>query len=154
MILTQLMYKKIDLTMVLNGAIAGLVSITADPLSPSPFIAIIVGGIGGALVVIAVPLVEKLKIDDVVGAVSAHLVCGIWGTFALPISNGEASFVTQIIGIVSIGVFVFVISFVLWAILKYTIGIRVDEEAEVMGLDKADLGMEAYPEFGRGSQTL
>lgn len=154
MILTQLMYKKIDLTMVLNGAIAGLVSITADPLSPSPFIAIIIGGIGGALVVIAVPLIEKLKIDDVVGAVSAHLVCGIWGTFAVPIGNDEASFVTQIIGIVSIGLFVFVVSFVLWAILKYTIGIRVDEEAEVMGLDKADLGMEAYPEFGRGSQTL
>jgi len=154
MILTQVMYKKIDLTLVLNGAIGGLVAITADPLSPSPIIAIIVGGIGGALVVVAVPLIDKLKVDDVVGAISAHLVAGIWGTFAVPISNGDTSFVTQLIGIVSIGVFVFVVSFIVWTILKVTLGARVDEEDEVLGLDKADLGMEAYPEFGRGSQTL
>lgn len=154
MILTQVMYKKIDLTMALNGALAGLVSITAEPLAPSPLIAVIVGGIGGVLVVIAVPLIDKLKIDDVVGAISVHLVCGIWGTFAVPISNDGTTFGVQLIGIAAIGAFVFVTSFIIWTILKYTIGIRVDEEAEIIGLDKADLGMEAYPEFGRGSQTL
>ena len=153
MILTQALYKKIDLTMALNGAIGGLVSITAGPDLSNPFLSLIVGGIGGVLVVIAVPLIDKLKIDDVVGAISAHLVCGIWGTLCVGIFGG-GSVVTQLIGIVAIGAFVFIASLIVWLVLKYTIGIRVSEEDETIGTDRAELGMEAYPEFGAGSQTL
>ncbi len=148
MILTQILYKKVDLTMALNGAIAGLVSITAEPADPSIGMSILIGGVGGILVVLAVPLFDKLKIDDVVGALSAHLVAGIWGTLAVAISDKEASFLTQGIGIVAIGAFVVVTSTILWLALKYTVGIRVDEEDEANGLDKAELGLEAYPEFG------
>ena len=147
MILTQLMFKKMDLTLCLNGAIGGLVAITAGPDLQQHAYAILIGGIGGALVVIAVPLIDKLRIDDVVGAISAHLVCGIWGTLAVGIF-GSGSLVTQFIGIVAIGAFVFISSLIIWMILKVTIGIRVDEEAEMDGLDKAELGLEAYPEFG------
>ncbi|GAB4392330.1 MAG: ammonium transporter [Kiloniellaceae bacterium] len=153
MILTQVIYKKIDLTMSLNGAIGGLVAITAGPDLQHHFLSIIVGGIGGALVVFAVPLIDKLKIDDVVGAISAHLVAGIWGTLAVAIF-GSGDFVVQIIGIVAVGAFMIVTSAIVWLVLKFTIGLRVDEEAEEMGLDKAELGMEAYPEFGHGSQSL
>ena len=151
MIMTQIMFKKMDLTLCLNGAIGGLVAITAGPDLQQHAYAIVIGGIGGALVVIAVPLIDKIKIDDVVGAISAHLVCGIWGTLAVGIF-GSGSIVTQFIGIVAIGAFVFVTSLVVWLILKATIGIRVDEEEEMAGLDTSELGMEAYPEFGRGSQ--
>jgi len=147
MILTQLMFKKMDLTLCLNGAIGGLVAITAGPDLQQHAYSMLIGGIGGALVVIAVPLIDKLKIDDVVGAISAHLVCGIWGTLAVGIF-GSGSLVTQFIGIVAIGAFVFISSLIVWMILKVTIGIRVDEEAEMDGLDKAELGLEAYPEFG------
>jgi Amt family ammonium transporter len=153
MLLTQAIYKKVDLTMALNGAIAGLVAITAGPDVDAVWKAIIVGGIGGALVVFAVPLVDKLKIDDVVGAISAHLVAGIWGTLCVGIF-GSGDIVVQIIGIVSVGVFVIVTSAIVWLILKYTIGIRADEEDEILGLDRAELGMEAYPEFGQGSQRV
>ncbi|HAE01054.1 MAG TPA: ammonium transporter, partial [Rhodospirillaceae bacterium] len=151
MILTQILYKKIDLTMALNGALAGLVSITAEPLAPSPMLAIFIGAVGGALVVFAVPLLDKLKIDDVVGAISVHLVCGIWGTLAVVFSG--ADFVVQLTGIVAIGAFVFITSFIVWTVLKLVVGVRVSEEAEMLGLDKADLGMEAYPEFGAGSAS-
>ena len=154
MVLTQAIYKKVDLTMTLNGALAGLVSITAEPLAPTPGMAILIGAIGGLLVVFAVPFFDKLKIDDVVGALSVHLVCGIWGTLAVPLSNDGASFMTQLIGIVAIGAFVLVVSAVFWLVLKFTIGIRVSEEEEMDGLDKAELGLEAYPEFGRGSQNM
>lgn len=150
MILTQLMFKKMDLTLCLNGAIGGLVAITAGPDLQQHAYAILIGGIGGALVVIAVPLIDKLRIDDVVGAISAHLVCGIWGTLAVGIF-GSGSLVTQFIGIVAIGAFVFISSLIVWMILKVTMGIRVDEEAEMDGLDKSELGMEAYPEFGSSS---
>ena len=150
MILTQVMFKKMDLTLCLNGAIGGLVSITAGPDLQQHAYAILIGGIGGALVVIAVPLIDKLRIDDVVGAISAHLVCGIWGTLAVGIFGSE-SLVTQFIGIVAIGAFVFISSLIVWMILKVTMGIRVDEEAEMDGLDKSELGMEAYPEFGSSS---
>ena len=153
MALSQILYKKIDLTMALNGAIAGLVSITAGPDLQNHLMAIIVGAVGGCLVVVAVPLLDKLKIDDVVGAVSAHLVAGIWGTLAVAIF-GSGSFMVQITGIVAIGAFVVVTSSVLWLALKYTVGIRISEEDEEMGLDKIELGMEAYPEFGHGSQTI
>ena len=152
-ILTQLIYKKIDLTMSLNGAIGGLVAITAGPDLQNHLMSIIVGGIGGALVVFAVPLIDKLKIDDVVGAISAHLVAGIWGTLAVGIFGG-GSIGTQVIGIVAIGAFMIVTSGIVWYALKLTVGLRVDEESEEMGLDKAELGMEAYPEFGHGSQSL
>jgi Amt family ammonium transporter len=153
MLVTQIVYKKVDLTMALNGAIAGLVSITAGPDLQNHFLAIIVGAIGGILVVFAIPLLDKLKIDDVVGAISAHLVAGIWGTLAVGIFGG-ADIVVQVIGIVAIGVFMTVTSAIVWLVLKYTIGLRVDEESEVNGLDQSELGLEAYPEFGRGSQTV
>ena len=149
LIMTQLMYKKVDLTMVLNGALAGLVSITAEPLTPSLGMATIIGGIGGAIVVFSVPLLDKFKIDDVVGAIPVHLIAGIWGTLAVVITNPDASLGTQVTGIVVVGAFTFIVSWVVWTILKLTIGIRVSEEDELAGLDTAELGMEAYPEFSR-----
>ncbi len=148
LILTQLLYGKIDVTMALNGALAGLVSITAEPLAPTPVLAILIGGVGGAIVVFTVPLLDKLKIDDVVGAIPVHLLAGIWGTFIVPLSNTDASFGTQLIGILAYGAFTFVASFILWTILKVTIGVRASDEEQMMGLDKAEVGVEAYPEFG------
>lgn len=147
-LLTQILYGKIDLTMALNGAIGGLVSITAGPDLTHHFLSIIVGAVGGILVVVTVPLLDKLKVDDVVGAIPAHLVCGIWGTLAVGIFGG-GSLVTQVIGIVAIALFMIVTSAILWLVLKFTMGIRVSEEEEALGLDKAELGLEAYPEFGR-----
>ena len=144
------MYGKVDLTMVLNGALAGLVSITAEPLTPSLGMATIIGGIGGVIVVFAVPFLDKLKIDDVVGAIPVHLFAGIWGTIAVVFYNGDASLVTQITGIIAYGVFTFVVSYVLWTVLKGVMGIRVSEEAEIQGLDTSELGMEAYPDFSKG----
>jgi Amt family ammonium transporter len=151
MILTQLLYKKPDLTLVLNGALAGLVSITAEPLEPTLFGALWIGAIGGIIVVLAVPLLDKLKIDDVVGAIPVHLFAGIWGTIAVVFYNSDANIVTQFIGIIAYGVFTFVASLVVWFILKAVVGIRVSEEAEVNGLDTTELGMEAYPEFSKGT---
>jgi len=153
MALTQILYKKIDLTMALNGAIAGLVSITAGPDLQNHALAIVIGAAGGGLAVIAVPLLDKLKIDDVVGAIPAHLVAGIWGTLAVGIF-GNGDLLTQIIGIAAIGAFTIVTSAALWLALKHTVGIRASAEDEHQGLDQAELGMEAYPEFGRGSQTI
>ena len=150
LILTQLLYKKPDLTMVLNGALAGLVSITAEPLTPSLGAASLIGAVGGILVVFTVPLLDKFKIDDVVGAIPVHLVAGIWGTLAVVLTNGDASFVVQLKSILIVGVFVVVTSGVLWLLLKATMGIRVSEEAEINGLDVSELGMEAYPEFHKG----
>ncbi|SFR34282.1 ammonium transporter [Litoreibacter janthinus] len=147
LILTQLLYKKVDLTMVLNGALAGLVSITAEPLTPSLGVATLIGAVGGVIVVFAVPFLDKLKIDDVVGAIPVHLFAGVWGTIAVVLTNGDASIGTQLYSIIVVGIFTFVVSGVIWFILKMTMGIRVTEEEEVMGLDMAELGMEAYPEF-------
>ncbi|WP_227271870.1 ammonium transporter [Roseobacter weihaiensis] len=149
LILTQLVYKKPDLTMVLNGALAGLVSITAEPLAPSLLGALLIGAVGGVIVVFTVPLLDKLKIDDVVGAIPVHLFAGIWGTIAVTFS-GSATLGAQITGIVAYGVFTFVGSLVVWFILKAVIGIRVSEEDEINGLDTSELGMEAYPEFSKG----
>ena len=112
----------------------------------------LIGAVGGVLVVVTVPLLDKLKIDDVVGAIPAHLVCGIWGTLAVPITNSDASFGGQIVGIIAIGLFVSIASAIVWTVLKVTVGVRATEEDEELGLDRAELGMEAYPEFGRGSQ--
>jgi len=153
MILTQILYKKIDLSMALNGALAGLVAITAGPDLQNHLMTAIVGAIGGLLVVVFVPLLDKLKIDDVVGAISVHLVAGIWGTLAVGIF-GSGSLATQAIGIVAIGAFVVATSAITWFVLKATTGIRVSEEDEALGLDMAECGMEAYPEFGRGTQTM
>ena len=149
LVLTQALYGKVDLTMVLNGALAGLVSITAEPLTPSLGMAILIGGVGGAIVVFTVPLLDKLKIDDVVGAIPVHLIAGIWGTFAVVLTNSDASIGAQLYGIVVIGIFTFVISGIFWFILAQIMGIRVNEEEEMVGLDNSELGMDSYPEFIR-----
>ncbi len=149
LILTQILYKKPDLTMVLNGALAGLVSITAEPLAPTLFGALWIGAVGGIIVVLTIPMLDKMKLDDVVGAIPVHLFAGIWGTIAV-IFYGEASLITQLTGIVAYGVFTFVASLVVWFILKAAMGIRVSEEDEINGLDVSELGMEAYPEFAKG----
>ncbi len=153
MALSQALYKKIDLTMALNGAIAGLVSITAGPDLQNHLLAIVIGAVGGGLVVVAVPLLDRLRIDDVVGAIPAHLVAGIWGTLAVGIFGG-GDLVAQIIGIAAVGAFVSAASAALWLGLKVSLGIRVSAEHEELGLDMAELGMEAYPEFGHGSRTI
>ena len=147
MILTQIFFKKVDLTMVLNGALAGLVSITAGPDYPSMGLALVIGGIGGALVVFAVPFFDKLKIDDPVGALSVHLVAGIWGTLAVGFFNKDVSLGAQVTGIIVIGLFTFVFSAIVWYILKVTMGIRVSDEEEYIGSDKEEFGMHSYPEF-------
>ena len=147
LILTQLLYKKPDLTMILNGALAGLVSITAEPLTPSLVSATLIGAVGGVIVVFAVPLLDRLKIDDVVGAIPVHLFAGIWGTLAVCFTNSAASFSVQLTSIVIVGAFVTVSSAVVWLVLKAIFGLRVSEEAEITGLDRSELGMEAYPEF-------
>ena len=146
-LLTQLLYKKVDLTMVLNGALAGLVSVTAAPDAGMTY-ALIVGVIGATLAVFAVPFFDKLKLDDPVGALSVHLVAGIWGTLAVGIL-GSGDFITQLKGVVVIGAFVFISSFIVWKILDVTIGLRVGEQEEIEGLDIHELGLEAYPEFKR-----
>ena len=145
-ILSQLLYKKIDLSIALNGAIAGLVAITAGPDLSNHFLSMIVGAIGGILCTIAIPMLDKMKIDDVVGAISAHLVAGIWGTLAVGIF-GSGDFLVQLIGIVAAAVLVVPLSGVFFYILKGTIGLRVSEETEASGLDKAELTTDAYPEF-------
>ena len=148
LILTQVLFGKVDLTMVLNGALAGLVSITAEPLAPSLFGALLTGAVGGVIVVFAVPMLDKMKIDDVVGAIPVHLVAGIWGTLAVAFYTGNWG--AQIIGIAAIGAFVFVTSLIAWIILKGIMGLRPSEEDEIRGLDVAELGMEAYPDFTKG----
>jgi len=140
--------------MILNGALAGLVSITAEPLTPTLGQATLIGAVGGVIVVFAVPFLDKLKIDDVVGAIPVHLFAGIWGTLAGVLTNGDATIGGQVGSIVVVGLFVFVVSGALWLVLKAVTGVRVDQEAEMSGLDAAELGMEAYPEFGKGSQFI
>ncbi|NIZ61065.1 ammonium transporter [Sedimentitalea sp. CY04] len=149
MMLTQFLYKKPDLTMILNGALAGLVSITAEPLAPSLGLATLIGAAGGVIVVLVVPVLDKFKIDDVVGAIPVHLGAGIFGTLAVPLSNADASFFVQLKSVVIVGIFVSVVSTIVWLALKATVGIRVTEEDEINGLDMAELGMEAYPEFSK-----
>ncbi|WP_318407887.1 ammonium transporter [Photobacterium leiognathi] len=138
---------KADLTMVLNGALAGLVAITADPLSPSPVAAVIIGVVAGALVVFSIIALDKVKIDDPVGAISVHGVCGLFGLMIVPFSNADASFMTQLFGAAVIFGWVFAASFAVWGVLKATIGIRVTEEEELEGMDSHDCGVDAYPEF-------
>ncbi|UYF99749.1 ammonium transporter [Halomonas sp. GD1P12] len=147
LILAKLWFRKADLTMALNGALAGLVAITADPLSPTALGAAIIGAVGGLIVVAAIVTLDKVKLDDPVGAISVHGAVGIWGVLAVPFTNAEASFGAQLIGIVGIFGWVFVASLVVWLVLKAIMGIRVSEEEEYEGVDIAECGLEAYPEF-------
>lgn len=147
LIVAKLLFGKADLTMVLNGALAGLVAITAGPDTPTPLIATIIGAVGGAIVVFSIVFMDKIKIDDPVGAISVHGVAGLWGLLAVPLTNPDASFLAQLIGAVTIFGWVFVASFIVWAILKVIMGLRVTEEEEYEGVDLVECGMEAYPEF-------
>ncbi len=147
LIVCKVAWRKADLTMVLNGALAGLVVITADPLSPSPLFAALLGALGGILVVFSIVTFDKIKIDDPVGAISVHGVCGLFGLIAVPLSNADATIGGQLFGAAVIFGFVFVASLVAWAVLKVTMGIRVTEEEEVNGMDLHDCGVDAYPEF-------
>ncbi len=145
-LLTQMLYKKVDLTMVLNGTLAGLVSVTAAP-DAGMIYATGVGAVGALIVVLAVPFFDKLRIDDPVGALSVHLVAGIWGTLAVGLFTESATFIAQLKGVVVIGAFVFITSFIIWKILDMVVGLRVDEETEINGLDIHETGLECYPEF-------
>ncbi|MDP7561497.1 MAG: ammonium transporter [Methylococcales bacterium] len=144
---SQLMFGKADLTMVLNGALAGLVAITAEPLTPTPLLATGIGMVGGILVVLSIVNLDKLKIDDPVGAISVHGVVGMWGLLAVCLSNPDATFKAQMIGLGTILGFVLVSSLIVWSIIKAVIGIRVTEEQEHQGVDYSECGVEAYPEF-------
>jgi Amt family ammonium transporter len=147
LILSRLWFGKADLTMALNGALAGLVAITAEPLTPSPLTATIVGFIGGLIVVAAIVYMDKAKIDDPVGAISVHGVVGIWGLIAVAFTNPDGSIVAQLIGVVVIFGWVFCTSFVTWLIIKTVIGIRISDEEELAGCDISECGLDAYPEF-------
>ena len=141
---TRLGFGKTDVIQMLNGCIGGLVAITAEPLMPSPFAAILIGAVGGVIVVFGTKLLFSLKIDDVVGAIPAHLFAGIWGTLAVPITNSGASFGTQLLGVVSINAFVFIVSFIVWFLMKSTFGIRLSKEGETKGTDVTETGVIAY----------
>ncbi len=146
-VLMQILYRKVDVTMALNGALAGLVSITAEPLAPSVTEAALIGGVGGVIVVVFVPLLDKLRIDDVVGAIPVHLVAGIWGTMIVPLSNDGATYYVQFIGVAAAGGLAFFSSLVVWLILAAVTGLRATPEEEAIGLDSSEVGVLAYPEF-------
>ena len=147
LLLSRFWFGKADLTMALNGALAGLVAITAEPLTPEPIAATAIGAVGGLLVVASIVTLDKLKIDDPVGAISVHGVVGIWGLLAVCFTNEDATLGAQLLGMASIFAWVFAASFVVWFILKKTVGIRVSEEEEYEGVDLGECGLEAYPEF-------
>ena len=147
LILSRFWFGKADLTMALNGALAGLVAITAEPLTPSPLAATLIGAVGGLLVVGSIVTLDKLKIDDPVGAISVHGVVGMWGLLAVCFTNPDAKLGVQLIGLVTIFAWVFITSFIVWYLLKKTVGIRVSEEEEYEGVDISECGLEAYPEF-------
>ncbi|WP_298443154.1 ammonium transporter [uncultured Ferrimonas sp.] len=147
LLLCKLIWSKADLTMILNGALAGLVAITADPLSPSLPMAAVIGSLSGGLVVFSIVAMDKIKLDDPVGAISVHGVCGLFGLMVVPFSNADATFGGQLLGAAVIFAWVFSTSLLLWTVLKYTIGIRVSEEQEYNGMDASDCGIDAYPEF-------
>jgi Amt family ammonium transporter len=153
MLTARLMFGKTDLTMTLNGALAGLVAITAEPLAPTPLIATVVGAVGGVLVVFSILTLDKMKIDDPVGAISVHGVVGMWGLIAVAFTNSDATLTAQLIGLATIFIWTFVASFIAWMVIKVVMGIRVSEEEEYEGVDLAECGLEAYPEFtgSRGS---
>lgn len=147
LITSRIWFGKADLTMALNGALAGLVAITAEPLTPTPELATIIGAIGGVLVVFSIVFMDKMKIDDPVGAISVHGTVGIWGLLAVCLSNGDATLGAQLLGMVTIFVWVFVTSLIAWMVVKIIMGIRVSEEEEIEGVDIGECGLEAYPEF-------
>ncbi len=147
LIAAKLLYGKADLTMILNGALAGLVAITAGPDTPTPLMATMIGAVGGVIVVFSIVTLDKLRIDDPVGAISVHGVVGLWGLLAVPLTNGDATFVGQLVGAATIFVWVFGASFATWFVLKMVMGIRVSAEEEDEGVDISECGMEAYPEF-------
>lgn len=151
MIISRLLFGKTDLTVVINGTLAGLVAITAEPLTPSPAYATLIGAVGGVLVIFSILTLDRLRIDDPVGAISVHGVVGMWGLLAVPITHKAAniSFLNQAKGLGSIFIWVFVTSFIVWFLLKLTVGIRISEEDEYEGSDLTECGMEAYPEFVR-----
>jgi Amt family ammonium transporter len=149
LILARILFGKADLTMILNGALAGLVAITAEPTTPSALEATLIGAVGGVIVIFSIVTLDKLKIDDPVGAISVHGVVGLWGLLAVPLTNEGASFVGQIVGALTIFVWVFFASLAVWFLLKKTMGIRVSEEEEYDGVDQSECGLEAYPEFTR-----
>ncbi len=151
LIFEKIRWGKVDLTMVLNGALAGLVAITAEPLTPTPLSATLIGAVGGVLVILSILVMDKLKIDDPVGAISVHGVVGVWGLLAVPLTNPDGSFMAQIKGIVVIGGWVAVTSFITWMIIKVIMGLRISEEEEMAGADYAECGLEAYPEFVKSS---
>ena len=148
----QMMFGKADLSMTLNGALAGLVAITAEPLTPTPMVATLIGAVGGLIVVFSIVTIDKLKLDDPVGATSVHGIVGIWGLLAVCITNPDATLKAQVIGILTIFGFVFVASLITWYIIKMVVGIRVSEEDEYQGVDFSECGMEAYPEFTDSSK--
>jgi len=149
LIVSKLKWGKADLTMILNGALAGLVAITADPASPSPLFASLIGLVAGVIVVYSITTFDALKVDDPVGALSVHGVCGIFGLLVVPLSNDGASFGAELYGAAVIFGFVFVASWIVWSIIKVTMGIRVTAEEEETGMDLIDCGVEAYPEFSK-----
>ena len=141
---TRLGFGKTDVVQMLNGCIGGLVAITAEPLMPSPLAAILIGGVGGVIVVYGTKLLFALQIDDVVGAIPAHLFAGIWGTLIVPATNPDASFSAQLIGVLAVNIFIFVISYIVWSIMKATVGLRLSKEAETKGTDVSETGVIAY----------
>ncbi|RLJ21731.1 ammonium transporter [bacterium endosymbiont of Escarpia laminata] len=153
MLVARMLFGKADLSMILNGALAGLVAITAEPSTPTPLVATLIGAAGGVLVVFSIVTLDKLKIDDPVGAISVHGAVGMWGLLAVPLTNDGATFIGQLVGLLTIFVWVFGASFAVWMIIKIVVGIRVSEEEEYEGVDIGECGMEAYPEFtgSRGS---
>ena len=141
---TRLGFGKTDVVQMLNGRIGGLVAITAEPLMPSPLAAILIGGVGGVIVVYGTKLLFALQIDDVVGAIPAHLFAGIWGTLIVPATNPDASFSAQLIGVLAVNIFIFVIAYIVWSIMKATVGLRLSKEAETKGTDVSETGVIAY----------
>tara|TARA_B100001057_G_scaffold208213_1_gene208891 strand:- start:1180 stop:1971 length:792 start_codon:yes stop_codon:yes gene_type:complete len=143
-VITRILGGKTDIIMMLNGALAGLVSITAEPLMPSPLLSIIIGAIGGVIMYFGTNFLEKMKLDDVVGAIPVHMFAGIFGTLIVPISNPDTSFIIQLLGVGSVCIFVFVMSYICFSVIKSTIGLRISDEAEKLGTDKAEVGVMAY----------
>ena len=141
---TRLGFGKTDVVQMLNGCIGGLVAITAEPLMPSPLAAILIGGVGGVIVVYGTKLLFSLQIDDVVGAIPAHLFAGIWGTLIVPATNPDASFTTQLIGVLAVNIFIFIVAYIVWSIMKATVGLRLSKEAETKGTDVSETGVIAY----------
>ncbi|WP_440931871.1 ammonium transporter [Candidatus Pelagibacter sp.] len=143
-VVTRLFIGKTDVIQMLNGCIGGLVAITAEPLAPSPFAAILIGAVGGIIVVYGTKFLLQLKIDDVVGAVPAHLFAGIWGTLIVPATNADASFSAQLIGVAAVNVFIFIVAYIIWSIMKATVGLRLSKEGELKGTDVTETGVIAY----------